>query len=317
MRYLILLTAFLVSCLVNAVNLYVASYSSGSWAGNITTLSLTQKPDSTYSLVQTSTLNTTTNSPSWLTLNRHNNVLYLIDEAVNSTTNGTLVAYKTSYTGELNELSRTEALVGGVHAVFYASGSALAVPHYTGSTLQTYEISSSGKDIKLLQTFNFSTPGFKTGSIADRQEAPHPHETLIDPMEQYLLVPDLGADLVRIFGINQKTKQLLTKVPLKTTPGYGPRHGTFSLDKICGNYIFYLVGELAGKVTAYRVYYEDSGLMFHEIASYGTLNPGKSFPLNPDGSSKVAPAEIEITVRYEKLLDIIVFILTLTIAGWI
>jgi 6-phosphogluconolactonase (cycloisomerase 2 family) len=275
---------------VEAVNLYVASYSGGSFNGNITTLSLLQTPDSSYSLKQTSTLNTSTNSPSWLTLNRHNNVLYLIDEAVNSTTNGTVVAYRTSPTGKLAEISRTKAQVGGVDAVFYASGAALAVPHYTGSLLQTYDISDSG--LTLHESFAFKSP---IGPVADRQEAPHPHQAILDPTESFILVPDLGADVVRVFSIGGD-RRLTAKEPLHTSPGYGPRHGTFSRDPIAGNYIFYLVGELAGKITAYRVNHNSSGLSFSEIASYDTLSVGKPFPPNPDGSSKVAPAEITVTV---------------------
>lgn len=109
--------------LSRAVNLYVASY-----AGNITTLSLLQNRDCTYKLTQTSTFNTSTHTPSWLTLNRQNNVLYMIDEAVNAT-NGTVVSYRTSYTGHLTEIQRVEDIGGGVYATFYGSGSALAVPH--------------------------------------------------------------------------------------------------------------------------------------------------------------------------------------------
>jgi 6-phosphogluconolactonase (cycloisomerase 2 family) len=106
-----------------AVNLYVASY-----AGNLTTLSLLQNPDDSYHLTQTSTFNTSTNAPSWLTLNRQNNVLYMIDEAT-SAANGTIVSYKTSFTGHLTEIQRVKAMEGGLHAAFYGSGSALAVPH--------------------------------------------------------------------------------------------------------------------------------------------------------------------------------------------
>lgn len=106
-----------------AVNLYVASY-----AGNLTTLSLLQNPDGSYHLTQTSTFNTSTNSPSWLTLNRQNNVLYMIDEAM-AAANGTIVSYKTSFTGHLTEIQRVETMQGGLHAAFYGSGSALAVPH--------------------------------------------------------------------------------------------------------------------------------------------------------------------------------------------
>ena len=106
-----------------AVNLYVASY-----AGNLTTLSLQQNPDSSYHLTQTATFNTSTNTPSWLLLNRQNNVLYMIDEAINAT-NGTIVSYKTSFTGHLTEIQRVKSMAGGLHAAFYGSGSALAIPH--------------------------------------------------------------------------------------------------------------------------------------------------------------------------------------------
>lgn len=108
---------------VAAVNLYVTSY-----AGNLTSLALVQNPDQSYSLSQTATFNTSTNAPSWLTLNRQNNVLYYVDEAVNAT-NGTLISYKTSFTGQLTEIQRVEALQGGVYATFFGSGSAIAVPH--------------------------------------------------------------------------------------------------------------------------------------------------------------------------------------------
>lgn len=106
-----------------ARNLYVASYT-----GNITSLSLLQNADSSYNLTQTATFNTSTHTPSWLTLDRQNNVLYVVDEAVNAT-NGSVVSYRTSYTGQLTEIQRVEDTGGGVYATFYGSGSALAVPH--------------------------------------------------------------------------------------------------------------------------------------------------------------------------------------------
>jgi len=116
----------LMATCAHAVNLYVASY-----AGNITTLSLLENPSdsgSSYNLTQTATFNSSTHTPSWLTLNRQNNLLYMVDEAVNNT-NGTVVAYKTSYTGVLKEVDRVEDIGGGVYAAFYGSGSAMAVPH--------------------------------------------------------------------------------------------------------------------------------------------------------------------------------------------
>lgn len=302
MLNLIPLLALLSAPLATAVNLYVSSYSSGAWAGNITILSLARNSDSTYSLTQTHSVNTSTNSPSWLTLNPFNNILYLIDEALSSP-QGTLSAYRTSSTGELTEVSRTEASIGGVHGIFYASGQAIAVAHYTGSLLQTYSLNDFGRETKLIESFNFSSPDFKTGPVADRQEAPHPHQTILDPTQQFILVPDLGSDLVHVFAVDQKTLKLHEIAPLKTPAGYGPRHGKFSLDKISGTYVFYLVGELVAAVDAYSVSYKEGGIAFDKLASYSTLNPDQKFPLNSDGSSKVAPAGIDITVRPSICVD--------------
>ncbi|TID16354.1 hypothetical protein E6O75_ATG11472 [Venturia nashicola] len=288
------LLALLSAPLASAVNLYVSSYTAGPWSGNITTLSLARNANSTYSLSQTHSLNTSTNSPAWLTLNRQNNVLYLMDEALTGS-KGTLSTYSTSYTGNLTKLSHTETSVGGVHGGLYASGQALAVAHYMGSTLRTYSLSDSGKDTKPLEIFNFSSPDFTVGPIADRQRAPHPHQTILDPTQQFLLVPDLGSDFVRIFSIDQKTFKLNQLAPFKTPAGYGPRHGKFSLDKISGTHVFYLIGELKAEVTAFGVGYKNGSITFDKIASYSTFNPGQKFPLNPDGSTQVAPAEIDIT----------------------
>lgn len=268
-----------------AVNLYVASY-----AGNITTLSLLQNPDSSYNLTQITTFNSSTHTPSWLTLNRQNNILYMVDEAVNAT-NGTVVTYRTSYTGHLTELSRVEDIGGGVFAAFYGSGSAVAIPHYTGSALQTYNISSTGQ-LKLLQTMRFTLS--RPGPVPNRQGASHPHEAILDPTQQFLLIPDLGADLVRIYRINSDNT-LSALSPLKVKPGSGPRHGAFTRDPISGHYIFYIGAEIASTVTAYRVTYSSSSMSFAEIASYSSLSPGEAIPATTTGESTGVAAEVAIS----------------------
>lgn len=278
-----------------AVNLYVASYN-----GNLTSLQLTENPpksslptNGSYSLHQTSTFNTSTNSPSWLTLNKQNNVLYLVDETVNGAANGTLVSYRTSYTGKLTELHRQITPVGGVYATFFDNGNSLAVPHYTGSALYTYDVSANG-DIKPDQGFAFSAP---VGPVANRQDAPHPHETILDPTGQYVLVPDLGADLVRVFYVNPSTGKLTARDSLKAKAGSGPRHGAFSLDTINGNYYFYLAEEIAASVVSYKVTYlpNGGGLKFDQIDTDSTLAPGQTPPPTTTGESTGVSAEITIS----------------------
>lgn len=294
--------------------LYVSSYD-----GNLTTLSLTPNigtslnphdqyhghpwpnpgnygPEEwTYNLDVISTFNTSVQSPSWLTLNKQNNILYLIDEGLTGP-NGTLVAYRTNpATGVLSELHRAEALQGGVYGTFFSNGAALAVPHYTGSSLQTYSIDANG-GMTLLQTFTFTMA--HAGPVPNRQDAPHPHETILDPTGQYILVTDLGADLVRVFAVNpsSSTPTLTATASLQAKAGSGPRHGAFSLDPVSGEYVFYLAGEIAATVTGYRVAYQPNrgGLVFTEVTNgvYPSLGPGHPVPATTTGESTGVTAEL-------------------------
>jgi len=145
-----------------------------------------------------------------------------------------------------------------------------------------------------LQTFTYTMAA--PGPVPNRQDAPHPHETILDPTEQYLLVNDLGADLVRIYAINADNT-LTTTPPLNAKPGSGPRHAAFSLNPISGEYVFYLAAEIASTVTAYRVSYLPNmgGLNFSEIAAYDSLGPGHPIPATTTGESTGVAAEIALS----------------------
>jgi len=113
-------------------------------------------------------------------------------------------------------------------------------------------------------------------------------------------VPDLGADLVRVYAIDQQSNNLTATEPLKAKAGSGPRHGAFSLDPISGYYVFYLVAEITSTVTAYRVSYEAAvgGISFDEIGVYSTLAPGEPIPPTTTGEPVGVAAEVAVSVRY-------------------
>lgn len=138
------------------------------------------------------------------------------------------------------------------------------------------------------------------GPNAERQDTPHPHGAYVDPTGRYVLVPDLGADLVRIFEINQKTGQLKEVSPLETKPGLGPRHLAFWTSKdataaqVASGEVevyCYLVSELMNSLTGHKVTYSSAGSMeftkVYEESTFGGQKPG------PDGSKA---SEITISV---------------------
>jgi 6-phosphogluconolactonase (cycloisomerase 2 family) len=100
----------------------------------------------------------------------------------------------------------------------------------------TYALLASG-GVEPLQSFTFTLSA--PGPVPDRQNAPHPHEALIDPTDSFVVVPDLGADLIRVFSIDPSTSLLKESTPFPATPGSGPRHGAFL--KSGDNTYFFLV----------------------------------------------------------------------------
>lgn len=106
------------------------------------------------------------------------------------------------------------------------------------------------------------------GPNPSRQEAPHPHQALVDPTDSFILVPDLGADLVRVFSIDKKTSELRESVSFAAPSGSGPRHGSFL---VSGNKtFFFLISELSNTIASYELNYGNASLAFEEIFRSGT-----------------------------------------------
>jgi 6-phosphogluconolactonase (cycloisomerase 2 family) len=283
--------------LTAATNLFVSDYS-----GDVTTLSLTEHGGH-YSLTKTSANSGCAPNPSWLTLDTNHNTLYCLDEGL-EVTNGSLTSFTIADDGSLTKVHREETISGPVSGVIYGNPAlkrSIALAHYSGSALSSWDLDVNRTgDFAFEQDILFNLT--KPGPNAERQDAPHEHEAVLDPTGQFLIVPDLGADLVRIFSINSKTGHLTTEKPLTVLPGSGPRHVTFYqpygvVGKKSTSFMF-LVSELANSVTSFAVSYPSAGGMsfkqVYNTTSYGDL-------VVPEGN---AAAEIAITVSFHPHLPI-------------
>ena len=135
-------------------------------------------------------------------------------------------------------------------------------------------------------TFSMEAPGPNRG----RQDAPHPHQAVLDPTGAYILVPDLGADLVRVFAISEEDGLSVTAVePLVAAPGSGPRHVSF-VEKEDGGWFMYLISELTNTITGYDITYGEEGPTFDESFVIPTHGEGEEVP---EGA---AAAEILVSV---------------------
>lgn len=275
--------------LAAATNLFVSDYS-----GNITTLSLTEHGGH-YSLVETSANSGCAPNPSWLTIDPNHATLYCLDEGL-EVTNGSLTSFTIGDDGSLTKVHREDTINGPVSGVIYGNPAQkrnIALAHYVGSALSSWDLDVNRTGSFSLEqniVFNLTKPG----PNVERQEAPHEHEAVLDPTGEFLVVPDLGADLVRIFSFDPKTGKLTAEKPLAVLPGSGPRHVVFyqpyGIVSKTGTSFMFLVSELANTVTSFAVSYPSAGGMkfkqVYNTTSYGDL-------VVPDGN---AAAEIAISV---------------------
>lgn len=282
---MLLTTLIALGATVSATNLFVADYS-----GHVTTLELTEKNGS-YSLEKTHSNNGCAPNPSWLTIDANRGLLFCLNEGLTSP-NGSLSSFTINPDGSLNHVQNTTTPNGPVSGIIYgepAGQRGIALAHYGGSAVSTWKLNGHGNFSANQEFFfNLSQPGPDPA----RQDSPHEHEAITDPTGQYVLVPDLGADLVRVFSWDMESLKLKALGSLKAAAGSGPRHAAFYTPSgLTGSTTyFYLVAELAGTVTAYEVEYLDNngGLTFKELSKQPTTG---IYHL----SRRSAPAEIHIS----------------------
>ncbi|KAL2819690.1 Lactonase, 7-bladed beta-propeller-domain-containing protein [Aspergillus granulosus] len=296
-----------------ATRLYATHYSTKS----VYTLSLDRASDGSYALTEASSLETCGTYPSWITLDSATRTIYCSDEYgwtnAGGRANGSLTALAADEEGILSEIAVTGTAPGsGVHNVIYdgEDGQFLAVAHYSGSAISTYKLPLED-NADALQVFEFAMS--EPGAVPDRQEAPHPHQALLDPTGAFVLVPDLGADLVRVFAIDKSNGELSTCPSLNYTAGGGPRHGVFwtaeDAPKIRGrapgapHTVLYIAGELNGEVEAFAVSYPTGGCL-----GFRQIDVDVPYPETvPEGASlgeiRLAGNNVYVSVRLDAAFD--------------
>ncbi|KAM0133222.1 hypothetical protein ACHAO1_006320 [Botrytis cinerea] len=227
-------------------------------SGAITTLALTIDAQDLPSLKPISVINDPKLRPSFLLKHPLNKTLYCSHE--NRETSSSIGAYSISSTGGLQLIERHDTLGGSCHQEFYNDGKALAIAD-DGSGVSTWKVSSSSS-LTPHQQFTFEMAS--TGPDLIRQEASHPHQIVVDPSGQYLCVVDLGADVIRIFEIDNNDSTLIEQDFVTVPPGSGPRHGVFSLRD--GKTFFYLVSELSSTLITFSVVYEANSLSMKQLS---------------------------------------------------
>lgn len=123
-----------------------------------------------------------------------------------------------------------------------------------------------------MQTFTLTMNG--KGTIPSRQDAAHPHEIIVDPTGKFILVPDLGADLIRLYSIDASTGHITSCGQYVEVGGTGPRHGAWF-----GNNTLFIANELANTVHRFSISYPASGcIALSKLQVLTTLPGNKTAP---------------------------------------
>ncbi|OLN92807.1 putative 6-phosphogluconolactonase-like protein 3 [Colletotrichum chlorophyti] len=265
--------------------LYAASH-----AGTVTTLDL-QTSESGATLKAIASTTECAANPSWLTIDQSKSLLYCADRGLTNP-NGTLVSFQKNDDGTLVPLGKLATIKGAVSSVVYGkNGGGIALASYPASSFEVFSVADPS-EIKRLQSWTYALdqPGPKPA-----QNAPHPHEAILDPTGKFVLVPDLGADLVRVFAIDQESYHLTPIAPLVAAAGSGPRHARFLVTK--EKTFFFLLAELGNTITTYEVKYNcNKTLSFEEVFVVGSHGPDNTVPAG------AAAAEVHISPDSEYLI---------------
>ena len=150
---------------------------------------------------------------------------------------------------------------------------------------------SDPSSITLIQNPTFFSLTGPVGNPA-RQDTAHPHQAILDPTGNFLIVPDLGADEIRIFALNPTTLAYRAVPGIKTALGSGPRHAAF-VSGASNRTFLYVLNELSNTIVGYDVTYNrNSTLGFTQL--FSTSSHGDD-TTRPNGTTA---AEILLSVSH-------------------
>ncbi|RXZ68137.1 hypothetical protein ESP51_14865 [Agromyces albus] len=107
------------------------------------------------------------------------------------------------------------------HLSFNEAGDLIFAANYSGSRLSVHPVRPAAEaEAVLIVDFEGSGPN------RERQEAPHPHQAVLDTARDRVLVPDLGADRIRVLSLRDLPVALehYDADDIVVHAGAGPRH---------------------------------------------------------------------------------------------
>ena len=226
-------------------------------------------------------------SPSYLDLSPDGNILYAINDDISNPEKQEMTISSFSFNSQDLSLkilnSQSSQGNGPSHVQIHPKGNTIFVANYGSGQVAAFPLDENGR----IEAASSVVPGEGSGPVKNRQKGPHAHQVMTSPDGKFLLVPDLGADRIRIYSFDDHSGTL-TPNPnqpyLKLEAGSGPRHLAFHPS---GLYL-YLVNELNSTISALS-YQSEKGILseLQTISTVEESHVGSKYPaavrVHPNG----------------------------------
>ncbi len=156
-------------------------------------------------------------SPTFLVLGLRERFVY----AVNEVRPGTVSSFSFDKKSmKMQEISTVSSKGGGpTHIAVDHSGRSVFAANYGGGSVASFLVNSNGQLSEAVSFLQYSADEEK------HERKPHAHRVTVSPDNRFLLVNDLGLDVIHIYRMDASTAKLTPHDPplWRAKTGYGPR----------------------------------------------------------------------------------------------
>jgi len=220
-------------------------------------------------------------NPSFLTITPNGQFLYACTDT-KLPNDGSVTAFKIdSINGKISIINKQSS--GGENPVYltvYKNNKFVVNGNYTEGNVSVFTANEDGSLNPYSQIIQFADSSINR----IRQDKAHIHATVFSTKDDFIYLPDLGSDKIRVFKFDSTNSKPLIPVDnylVNSVLGSGPRHITFHTN---GKFA-YCIEELSGMISVYS-YYNGKLDSLQRIFSYSKIQESygsSDIHISPDG----------------------------------
>jgi 6-phosphogluconolactonase len=216
--------------------------------------------------------------PTYLALDPHERFVYSVNEIKDGTVSSFSFDKAKMTLQEINKVSSKGA--GPTHIAVDHTGRCVFAANYGGGSVTSFQVNDKGRLSEAVSFFQYPADASKN------ERHPHAHRVTVSPDNRFLLVNDLGLDVIHVYHLDSATAKLTPNDPplWQAKTGYGPRALHFHPN----GRIAYCVNELKPNVD-----------VLGWDSNTGTLTTLQDLSLVPDGyQGPAAPSDIAFDSKW-------------------